>query len=88
MKNSNLGKVENFEGVKNQFIITTDKGRFFQSYDSIIAFKPNEGKVLIDEVYWTYSKTTSKYLYRFLNTTKKEIKMNLLMGDYLHANLN
>ena len=26
--------------VANQIIITTDEGKFFQSYDSIIAFSP------------------------------------------------
>jgi hypothetical protein len=27
--------------VPNQFIIYTDKGRYFQSYQSVIAYKPN-----------------------------------------------
>jgi len=32
--------------VPNQFVISTPKGSYFQSYQSIIAFKPGEG---IDE---------------------------------------
>lgn len=31
----------NGRAVPNQFIITTDKGQYFQSYESIIAFWPN-----------------------------------------------
>ena len=35
--------------VPNQFIIWTDKGKYFQSYNSIIAFIDNNGKVFLDE---------------------------------------
>ena len=40
-------KVQNFTSnngnkIANQFIITTKKGRYFQSYNSIIAFIPNK----------------------------------------------
>ena len=31
--------VENLEGAKNQFLIHTPEGLYFQSYDSLIAFK-------------------------------------------------
>ena len=55
--------------VLNQFIIK-DKGKeYFQSYDSLIAIKDytKEGKVRItlDDYYWNYSRTTSKYRNEF-----------------------
>ena len=45
--------------VANQFIIETARGRYFQSYRSIIAFRnKNTGKVTLDKIYWDYSVTT------------------------------
>ena len=88
MKTNSKLKVENFCGVKNQFIITTGKGRYFQSYDSIIAFIPNKGPIELDVVYYNYSNTTSKYLNRFLGNTSKETKSKLIRGEYKLTNLN
>ena len=47
-------KVQNMESSKgnkiaNQFEIYTDKGIYFQSYSTIIAFKPFDGKIQLDE---------------------------------------
>ena len=55
-------KVENMKSSKgndvpNQFIITTGEGVYFQSYKSMIAFIPNEGKTQLGKD-WNYSKTT------------------------------
>lgn len=58
--------------VPNQFIITTSEGEFFKSYNSIIAFIPNKGKIQLDKKYWNYSSTTGKYRNQFLSETKKE----------------
>jgi len=65
-------KVENMTSnagnkVPNQFIITTPEGRYFQSYQSIIAFKPYNGKIQLDSYAWDYSNTTGKYRRSFLN---------------------
>ena len=57
--------------VPNQFIIKTDKGTYFQSYDSIIVFEPLEGKTQLDKHLWDYSKTTGKYRNIFLSESKK-----------------
>lgn len=58
-----FAKVEQLEN-KNQFVITTNEGVFFQSYDSVCAFVTNEGLTLGRD--WDYSHTTLKHLYIFL----------------------
>ena len=52
--------------IANQFEIYDKKGRYFQSYNSIIAFINNKGQVYLDEYYWDYSVTTGKYRNIFL----------------------
>lgn len=92
-------KIKQFEGrngaVKNQFIITTDEGKYFQSYDSIIAFIPfvqdmntEDGTILLDETYWDYSTTTGKYRNLFLGEDTKTIKSKIASGEYQLVNLN
>ena len=65
-----IPNVQNFQSdkgndVPNQFIIYTDKGTFFKSYNSMIAFKSYAGNVLIDENKWDYSVTTGRYRNQF-----------------------
>ena len=86
-------KVENMTGrtgreVANQFIIQTDKGLYFQSYNSVIAFKPLSGKIQLDRNTWDYSVTTGKYRNEFLNETKKETEAKIKSGEYELADLN
>lgn len=97
-------KVENMESsrgntVPNQFIITTDEGRYFQSYQSIIAFIPNTNaydetcekanlKTVLDVNKWDYSKTTGKYRNEFLGESKKETEAKIKSGEYKLADLN
>ena len=85
-------KVEQFEGengpVRNQFRIFTSDGVYFQSYSSIIAFRPFSGKVKLDTDKWDYSKTTGKYRNQFLNETKKETEAKIKSGEYELVNLN
>lgn len=86
-------KVSQFNGrngaVKNQFLINNDNGDVtFQSYDSIIAIKKNDGSIVLDERYWDYSKTTGKYRNQFLNEDKKETEKKIKDGIYKLANLN
>jgi hypothetical protein len=86
-------KVSNLESsrgntVPNQFEIRTDDGVFFQSYESMICFVPRNGKVLLDEYYWNYSKTTSKYRSVFLGEPTNETKKKIDDGTYLLTNLN
>jgi hypothetical protein len=80
-------KTEQFHA-KNQFVITTDKGSFFQSYNSIICFCPFIGPIQLDVNYWDYSKTTGKYRNLFLGETKKETKQKIKSGEYILTDLN
>ena len=86
----------------NQFIITDDNEiQTFQSYDSIIAKKSDRGiscpcnkncgcssLIQLDEKYWNYSKTTSKYRNRFLDETTKETQAKIDSCEYILADLN
>ena len=73
--------------VPNQYSIETGNSIIFQSYNSIIA-EVTKGIIYLDPVYYNYSKTTSKYLYMFLNMNKKEIQEGLRSGKIQFKNLN
>ena len=83
-------KVSQFNDVKNQFTITDDDGnRYFQSYDSIIVkYDMKNDKTYLDERYWNYSTTTSKYRNQFLGETTKETEAKIKSGEYKLVNLN
>ena len=76
--------------IANQFIITTDKGSFFQSYQSIVAFIPRDKtkKTLIDSKYWDYSVTTGKYRNIFLGEDKRTTQSCIDSKEYKLTNLN
>ncbi len=93
-------KVEQFNGVKNQFIIT-DEGRgalgnfikrqVFQSYNTRIAEIiqwPDETRITLDRDKWNYSKTTTKYRNQFLGETTKETERKIKSGEYILTDLN
>ena len=90
-------KVKQFIGnrgniVKNQFILETSEGKYFQSYESIIAFipcySPGDHKTILDKNYWDYSTTTGKYRNQFLNEDKKETERKIKEGIYILSDLN
>ena len=77
----------------NQFLIDGEhngqQGAFFQSYDTVIAFRPSNGSsATLDASAWDYSTTTSKYRNQFLNETTKETKAKIASGEYILADLN
>jgi len=80
--------------VPNQFLIkgATHNGQigcFFQSYNSIIAFRPASGaSIVLDRSKWDYSTTTGKYRNIFLGETKKETEKKIESGEYILADLN
>ena len=74
--------------VANQFEIYTSKGKYFQSYRSIIAFKDNKGQVFLDDYYWDYSKTTGKYRNLFLGEGIVETRKKIKSGEYKLKELN
>jgi len=77
--------------IANQFIVNDSEFTLFQSYDSVIiktTFEDGKRKVFLDETYWDYSKTTSRYRNLFLGETTKEIKEKIKSGEYELINLN
>ena len=62
--------------VANQFEIRTPKGVFFQSYKSIIALVDNNNNIILDEYFYDYSRTTSKYLTQFFRLEHTREKKN------------
>jgi len=83
-------KVKQFEETKNQFVVETNEGEYFQSYDSVIVFIPRDGNepVFLDINTWDYSKTTGKYRNIFLGEDKKETERNIKEGIYELVDLN
>ena len=65
----------------NQFVITSPKGTYFQSYKSVIAFIPYKGKTQLGQDY-KYSQTTSKYRNIFLEETTKQTDAKIKSGEY------
>ena len=78
--------------IPNQFIITTEDRKIFQSYDSIIAVKINMGNekdyITLDKIYWDYSRTTGKYRNQFLGEDIKTTRKKIKSGEYRLADLN
>jgi len=74
--------------VANQFIINTNEGTYFQSYNSIIAFRDNNSKITLDDYYWDYSRTTGKYRNEFLGEYIKDTRSKIESGEYKLADLN
>ena len=78
IKVSNLTSPRSGESVKNQFEIyeSTKKttSYTFQSYNTIIAkviYKNGKCILILDKKALHYSRTTSKYLYQFLDTVSQ-----------------
>jgi len=74
--------------VANQFVIYTDEGTYFQSYDSVTAFRDNNRKIILDSYYWDYSRTTSKYRNQFLGEYIADTRKKIESGEYKLENLN
>ncbi len=93
MKTNKKYKIENMIGnngapVKNQFRIFNNEGTAFQSYNTVIAFKPFQGKITLDAEKWDYSTTTGKYRNIFLGESKAETEKKIKSGEYILADLN
>lgn len=83
----NITQMINNQGnaVKNQFIVTTDQGQYFKSYNSLIAFKPRCGDTPVLTSAWNYSATTTKHLKTFLDCslTTKQIESRIKAGSLI-----
>lgn len=76
MKSTRSGKP-----VANQFVITHNGARFFQSYRTLIAKVDEHGQVSLSKD-WQYSTTTSRYRNQFLMDTTAETKAKIKSGEY------
>jgi hypothetical protein len=73
--------------VPNQFVIETKDGEYFQSYRTLIAFRPRSGRIKLSEDSWDYSRTTLKYLCQFLGLrSKADILHRIKDGWYILEN--
>ena len=75
--------------IANQFFITIDDMEIFQSYKTVIAVRSanNPEVVLLDHNY-SYSPTTSKYLYQFLGFKRDIINKKVQNNSIRIMNLN
>lgn len=89
---TNMLSVKSGYPTRNQFVITikTKKGtiRVFQSYDTTIAVKDEDGQITLDKNYWDCSVTTSTYRGRFLGENTKETRKKIEKGIYKLSDLN
>ena len=74
--------------VANQFIIRSDDGVRFQSYNTVIAFRPCAGPVQLDRQSWDYSVTTGRYRNQFLGEKKAATERKIKSGEYVLTDLN
>ena len=92
MSNVKVAQMLNNQGqaVKNQFYIFDHNNSvvMFQSYNSIIVKKYNNGNVELDKNYWDYSATTGKYRNVFLAEKKPETERKIKQGVYKLVDLN
>lgn len=87
MKVYNMTSERTGREIANQFIIEDGGKVYFQSYSTIIAVK-EAGKITVDNNAENYSRTTSKYLYQFLNTDRKSLLQDVKAGRIARADLN
>jgi len=78
-------KIENL--APNQIVVRNSENVFFNSYGTNIV-KIEDGKMFLDEKFYNYSKTTTKYRNQFLGLTTKEVEKNIKNGIFLLINLN
>lgn len=69
--------------VKNQYVIDTNRGSIFQSYATLVAFREHvTHHVTLDRCYWDYSRTTLKYMNKFLGESTQTIRDKIRSGAY------
>ena len=75
---------------KNQFVIEIGEKTYLQSYDSVVACKGGEVPILYKD--WDYSRTTMKYVSKFLSDVfnkpikKKDIDKMMKEGKVIVKN--
>ena len=67
--------------VANQFVITINGVETFQSYETTIAVRQADGRIVLDVNAFDYSRTTSKYLREFLWGVNKATALENVAND-------
>lgn len=79
---SNLPSIRSLDDYYKHLVVTIGDEQAFYSYDSLIAYKlPNQKIVLTN--YWDYSKSTTKYLSQYLGRNKQEIRQAIADFTYI-----
>ena len=81
----NLRMPQSQNPIVNAFRVETNEGVYFQSYDTVIAFKSWDGEDVTLSNEWDCSVTTIKHLKIFLgytNNSAKVIRENIAVGNY------
>lgn len=85
----NMESPRSFKPVVSQIEIQTDDGRYFQSYNSMIAFNhQTTGTIYLDRNKWDYSKTTMRYLAIFLGSDATTVRQRVADGIYKLIDMN
>lgn len=85
----NLTSNHSGRAVANQYCVIMDDGtRYFRSYAANICRISPDGAITLDEHYWNYNRTTSKYLRQFLQMTEDQIQNKMVCGEIKMSNLN
>jgi len=66
--------------IVNQIIVSTEGQDYLVSYGKVVATKGVNGVFLSKD--WNYSRTTAKYVARFLDRSVKEIKELIRRGIF------
>lgn len=79
---SNLPSIRSLDDYYKHLVVTIGDTQAFYSYDSLIAYKLPNGKIVLTN-YWDYSKTTTKYLSQYLGRNKQEIRQAIADFTYI-----
>ena len=75
--------------VANQFIVNDLGFKYYQNYNSVIVkIDLLTNDIYLDEKYWNFSNTTSKYRNKFLNETTKQTIAKIKSNEYKLIDLN
>lgn len=91
MRVQNMRSPKSNNPVANQFEINdhANMAEYFQSYNSIIVKKCLKiNQTFLDEYYWNYSRTTTKYRNEYLGENTAETRKKIISGEYILCNLN
>ena len=72
----------------NWFYIHVPGGTYLQGHDKIIAFKGDDGTVLLDIRYWHLNKVVARHRNAFLNEVTWQTRIKIRKGVYDLVDLN